>query len=457
MWNNYAFGDGAVSYDWSTDHNVNEPGHPPSVTRPVFEVDSAGIKKLPIWKTIDNDDTTAVSMTIKHYSLPSLSPEVEDFYLKGTVNDTGIDVDIPFINADTLVSSILTTNNGVWDSRTDLINDTDWSDVFPIDVAANISRTVIQCFGDYRQVVETTEEEFWIGTITIDWVNDKVTGSIRSRINSGITDTNFYINETISELAGGVGTFTAHNDNGTTLAIAPQIHIVGRQIIALPVVDVADHSEMLANVDYHISHYKTIQTSSAESVSYDMTITKYNAGVHEYTPSENTTFFVVELVGGGGTSKRTVNGDGTSLRLANGGGGGYCKKKFNVADIESPATLTVGTSGNASTFEGMVAEAGEDSDVGVGYATGGDGGEASGGDVLLAGEAGSAIHVASNASTIFGGLAPFNISGAAGGCSLGNAGRGGAMSGSPATWPAINTANGYNGVAIITEYIRTTA
>jgi hypothetical protein len=113
----------------------------------------------------------------------------------------------------------------------------------------------------------------------------------------------------------------------------------------------------------------------------------------------------VEIWGGGGaSSSQATPGAGLAVATPGAGGGAYCKKLYQAADLNATEALVVasgantpsgvGNAGSTSTFKGMTATGGAASPAGVvasaaGLATGGRaGGVATGGDVNLNGETG---------------------------------------------------------------------
>ena len=123
-----------------------------------------------------------------------------------------------------------------------------------------------------------------------------------------------------------------------------------------------------------------------------------------WTRPTGITKVIMEVQGGGGGGGKSASGADYNI---SGGAGGYCKKLLDVSSISS-ATITVGSGGagtgyattgagsdggdsswsdGANTITGGGADGGPDSYYGTG-----DGGTASGGDINIVGQCGSALY-----------------------------------------------------------------
>jgi len=121
-----------------------------------------------------------------------------------------------------------------------------------------------------------------------------------------------------------------------------------------------------------------------------------------YTKPAGLKYLDVELWGGGGSANASGTASaGNAVATGGGGGGSYCRKLYAAADLAATENVVIGAGGNTpsgvgsngrqSTFKGMVAGGGwagaAASAAPTGYGIKGNGGDATGGDINIHGEA----------------------------------------------------------------------
>jgi hypothetical protein len=203
-----------------------------------------------------------------------------------------------------------------------------------------------------------------------------------------------------------------------------------------------------------------------------------------YTPASDVTAIIVEIVGGGGAGGGTPASNTNSRGSVGGGGGagGYAKKLFLNPGTWSAFSYSVGSGGTGTsgaagvdggntTFSTLTANGGKGGLVGqipaaATYVIGGDGGDATGGDINTTGGAGGSGITSTvgfsgqGGNSVFGGGAVSVGFAAANTSTTGNSGKdfGAGGSGGCVYRQATNNQNattggaGYSGVIIIYEF-----
>ena len=183
---------------------------------------------------------------------------------------------------------------------------------------------------------------------------------------------------------------------------------------------------VLVSKKQNIALWKRLGSAESDSYTTLNYIVLDTAGAGTYTPSANLVQAYVECIGGGGSASSQAtyfaSEPGPLYWYVNvpGGGGGYTAKMYTATEIgtSQPYVIgaggiapssgdTAGVDGNDTTFKGMIAGKGfgglERSVTPVNYANGGGiGGSASGGDINMSGENGSAVFNAWPSGTLLG-------------------------------------------------------
>ena len=191
-----------------------------------------------------------------------LSPEVDHIQLVGSQelvssSDTSLDGYVD-VNSVSLNSGTASERADIWSTQTPTnAPSNNWSDVLPITIPDNVSKTVIKSKSAWALVSPSEEQS--TTEIIIDWNEQTITGTYFS--DNEFSQSGYLYSDNLT----GVKTFTIEDSGSFQPTI--KIEISGRDIIKLPVPqhrNTTSANEPYQNfgLSYNIENYKTIASTT---------------------------------------------------------------------------------------------------------------------------------------------------------------------------------------------------